>query len=248
LKALGKLARPQPPEQDLARDRRDAREDWKEQVLRDRFWSLHETTMSALESLAEGEPHWCWRCDPPDDLPEREYPARDGSADVVVDTNVLVDILDAQPTDAPLGVSLHLSRLEPPVRGRISPMLSDGSGKLIVPASVLIETEGVLVAKAARYRQAAAVLDDIAFRPHHPHYAALVFESSTDESFAAFLHLIERLVRDDVHRDSWPRLGDALVLAHGLLHGCAVASNEWIHKDEWSRTQLEGAFPYLVLR
>lgn len=48
--------------------------------------------------------------------------------------------------------------------------------------------------------------------------------------------------------DWWPTLGDAQVLAHGMANGCPVASYEWLHKDDWRRTQINQAFPYLVLQ
>jgi hypothetical protein len=120
-----------------------------------------------------------------------------------------------------------------------------------VPVSVLIETEGVIARdmdSRQKYQRADKVLRHMAALPHQSRSVAFSFEAMDPDTFTAFLCLLERLVQDGVPGDWWPTLGDALVLAHGIANGCPVASYEWINKDEWRRTQIDQAFPYLVLR
>lgn len=246
LKTVYALRRPPPREQNRRGDARDRNHDWKEEVLRGRLRDLQERAVLELNARVIHEIGWHWDCTPPDELPERKHLAHIDFIDTVLDTNVLVELLNELPVPEQPGTPL--SKLAEPIRVRLLPALSGGFGKLIVPITVLIETEGVIAANVGDYQRADKELRRMAAQPHHSRYAAFAFESMNIETFVAFLHLIERLVEANVPRDWWPPLGDALVLAHGISNGCPVASYEWLHKDEWRRTQLHEAFPYLELR
>ena len=252
LTVLHELERPPSRAPDPRKDARDRDDDWKEEVLRHRFRALHEMAIRRLSQRFKGKKHWrTYRR--LDELPESELVALadsvEGSVpDIVIDTNVLVELLNVLPVRDQSGTRLDLSALDEPFRTRLAPALSGGFGKLIVPVSVLIETEGVIATKGQKYQRADKVLRHLAALPHRARSAAFSFEPMDVDTFAAFLHLIELLIETRVPRERWPALGDALVLAHGIYNRCPVASYEWLNKDHWRRAQLPEVFPYLVLR
>lgn len=244
-----------PPQRDSSsskKDARDADDAWNEEVLRRRFQDLHERAISRLNERLKAEKQRSRYGTPPRELPENKYPARPGTLDIVVDTNVLVELLNVLPIRDQSGTRVDLSRLDRPFRTSLLPALSHGIGKLIVPVPVLIEAEGVIakymLQGKKKYERADKVLRHMAVVPYQSRSAAFSFEAMDQTTFAAFLCLLERLTQDGIPGAWWPTLGDALVLAHGMANGCPVASYEWMNKDDWSRTRLDEAFPYLVLK
>ena len=71
------------------------------------------------------------------------------------------------------------------------------------------------------------------------------FEPLTQEIFDYLVLLFEHIEVQCTEHQQWPSFGDALVLAHGLFHGCKIASNEWSEKQEWDIVKT--VFPHLVL-
>jgi len=176
----------------------------------------------------------------------KEYP----EGDIVLDTNVLVDLLDKLPENGPdlndrdFDVPDYLSTS---VKRRFRRILSSNgiAGKFIVPLSALEEADRVIDREAsARYVNARKVLNSM--RIIWERWQAFAFEPLTQDVFDYFILLYEELKSDLVRRQRWADFGDMLILAHGLYHGCQVASKEWGGQgDVWA--VVKNHFDFLVL-
>jgi hypothetical protein len=184
---------------------------------------------------------------PPIELPEPSFPKEAREGDIVIDTNNLLDLLSTLGVD---GICADLSRLSDRLPARIRRRYRNmfgsfgGSGHLIVPVVVLEETERK-AREILKYAAVKALLGDVAEDSEHSLRWILTFEPLSQEVLNAFLHLHEELVKNHVSKGAWPDFGDALVLAHGILHGCPVASNEWDDKHDWDA--VKSLFPHLVI-
>ncbi len=195
-----------------------------------------------------------WQATPPiisRELPSiRETPT--GEYDVVLDTNNLLELLNQLPSD---GNSIEPNQLNLPSRlsDRAVRLFKDiveswgMAGKLIVPLIALEEADHVAHSsnKEAKYRQAQAVLRSLSVEPDRSLWNIFDFEPLTQDIFHYLVLLFERIEVQYVNKQRWPDFGDALVLAHGLYHGCPVASNEWFEKQDWAL--VKAIFPHLVL-
>jgi len=197
-----------------------------------------------------------WAAVPPrgDEDPPHLRLAPDNEDDIVMDTNNLLDLLDQLPSDGtPIdGNQLHLpARLSDNAKRRFRRIINNRgvSGKFIVPVSVLEETERVAYRQWGNYRyqhqQVQSVLQSMSMDSDRPLWQVFDFEPLTQEIFDHLLLLYEEVTAQSTDTPQWPDFGDALVLAHGLYHGCPVASNEWFEKHDWDI--VKAAFPHLVL-
>lgn len=235
------------------RDPRVRRNDHR--ALTERFRRLHKLALAELESIDES--YRGWECQPPDYLPDIQFSPRteeekdeeDLVADLVLDTNNLIDLLNALPLDGQWTGKLRLpDRLSERASRWFRTILSRAglAGKLIVPISALEEAERVINYRRNRtkYKQARLVLNEIGYNPVWPLRNAFYFQPLSHEMLSAFVALHEQLVAHKATQ--WPDFGDALVLAHGLANRCPVASNEWFEKADWAA--VEAIFDYLVLK
>jgi len=226
--------------------------------LTKRLRELHQNELvdfqERLKSLSTSRGPWIATPPQGEEDPPCLRSAPENEDDVVMDTNNLLELLDQLPEDgAPIdGNQLHLpSRLSDNAKRRFKRIINNRgvSGKFIVPVSVLEEVDRVAFREWGNYRsqhlQAQAVLRSMSLDPDRPMWQVFSFESLTQEIFDYLLLLYEKIADQSTDIPHWPDFGDALVLAHGLYHGCPVASNEWYEKDDWDA--VKSVFPHLVL-
>jgi len=185
-----------------------------------------------------------WEEQPPDTLPVEDPEERD-TTDLVLDTNNLLELLQGLVIkDGRIRLSPQPWLSERVVRQFKRSLETNGTaGSLIIPISVLEETERVARKKAHAYSRVTELLNEIAMAPERMPWGAVVFENLTIDVFSSFLRMHEVLFLESAA--TWPSLGDALVLAHGLTHGCPVASTEWNNqKEEWR--DIGKLFPFLI--
>jgi hypothetical protein len=165
------------------------------------------------------------------------------SADLVLDTNFFVELLEDSPAEGSLVRLPCLSgRPARSLRGarlRYERILTSqgAAGKLVVPTAVLVETYGIVRANGPRngtYRNAHHVMNAIVLEGSDwPLWRVFEFEPLTIDVLDAFLGLHEVLLEGEPDPNRWPDFTDAFVLAHGLVHQCPVISGEWVDKDDW---------------
>jgi len=178
-----------------------------------------------------------WQADPPDETTKSSFPAANaGDSTMVLDTNHLLDLLPNLPLEGCLNEPLRLPpRLpEAAIRRYRSIFATYGAtGKLIIPLCVAEETGRKALNEPEIHGVAGKVLYAIAEDPSRPLWNVFQFDPLSQKTLDAFLYLLENLIAQEVDGGKWPSFGDALVLSHGLVHGCHVASNEWHEKDDW---------------
>jgi len=208
----------------------------------------------ALEAVVR-QPEWerQWRYSLPE-LPETAYGSVHPTRDLVLDTNFFVDLLDELTPDGslltmPCQTGRAASKLGGASRRFTDALRSGGaSGKLIIPAAVLVESYGIVHVKGlGRYPNASDVMGRIQRHGSDwPLWDVFAFPALTFEVFEAFLHLHEEMARRGLPRDEWPDFTDAIILAHGLVERCPVVSAEWTEKQDWK--QVKRLFPCLFPR
>jgi hypothetical protein len=226
-------------------------------ALTERFRRLHELAVKYLEGMDES--YRGWACEPLDELPKVDFfhhkkeaeDDEESMADLVLDTNNLIELLNKLPLNGQWTGSLRLpSRLSDKAARWFRRILSQQgfAGKLIVPISALEEAERVINYRQNRlkYKLARLVLKEIESSPVWPLRTAFHFEPFSHNTLSAFVALYEQLVKHKIPTNGWPDFGDALVLAHGIANGCPVASNEWLEKEDWAA--VGAIFDYLILR
>ena len=199
--------------------------------------------MRSFYDFAHSRPRHPWTTRPPESLPLPSLEEHT-SEDLVVDTNSLLELLRQVRIDDGRARLHEMPRLPEWVIRKFKRSLETNgrSGKLIIPISVLEETERVAWRKADTYSRVTEVLRDIAIAPDRMPWGALFFENLSLEVFASFLAMHRQLSEEP--KVAWPSFGDALVLAHGLYNGCPVASTEWHEKDDWR--DVRRLFPFLA--
>jgi hypothetical protein len=222
----------------------------------DRYWDRHRRLLQRLRFLysTEGIDNW-WEATCPQGhaIPPTLHPSH-SSSDIVIDTNNLIELLNQLPVDG-LTVdarTLHFpSRLSENAVRRFRFLITNRgvAGKIIVPISVLEETEGVInkPENVSRYDRARDVLRTMSINPELPLSNIFFYERLTQDILDYFLALYEFLTVQAVNDQEWDDFGDMLVLAHGLYNGCRIASNEWFEgrPDVWDVAKLH--FRHLVL-
>jgi hypothetical protein len=152
----------------------------------------------------------------------------------VIDSNNLMELLNVLPNDQNLLSLRGRVRSHGAVTLFRRALASAGrSGRLLMPVSALEETERNARKKLTVYRQVLNSLQEMSIDMDRGPWQAFTVDSLSLEVFGAFVGLLEELAKQGATARSLPTFGDALVLAHGLAHGCPVASNEWIDKTDW---------------
>lgn len=170
--------------------------------------------------------------------------AKSHGRDLVLDTNNALDLLCClSVTGMTRSNPSYLERIRRSTLDWFQEIVSSRgcAGKLILPISV-IEESSRIAAKGAAYDHAQKVLQDLWINPEQWEHI-LQPDPLTPEIFAMFVQLLESLSQEGIPRNQWPHFADALVLAHGLKHGCPVASSEWHEKKDWA--SVEALFPWL---
>jgi len=221
-----------------------------------RYWDGHHHLVQRLRCLHPSEEleGW-WRARPPEgNMNSPVLRNTPESGDLVIDSNNLLELLNALPTEG-MGVDARVlrfpHRLSPQAIRRFKNIIqSYGTvGHFIVPICVLEEVDWVAnkPENQTRYNQARKVLHSMGVDLDKPLWNIFDFEPITQEIFDHFIHLYESLSTYTASRPSRGDFGDMLVLAFGLYHGCKIASNEWFEgkPDVWN--VVRGIFPYMVL-
>jgi len=198
-----------------------------------------------------------WSAIPPDGQSNQPLTVDRQSSDVVLDANNLVELLNQLPSDGytAIGGLTFPTRLSEEVRRMFRQIIDTRgvAGKFIVPISALEEAEWVIhrPQNEEKYRNARQVLRSIALSGDHLLWNFFSFEGLNQDIFEYFLYLYERLEIAKVSFDDFDDFGDFLVLAHGLYHGCRIASNEWFEYDPQAATdvwvRIKEIFPFLVV-
>jgi hypothetical protein len=215
------------------------------------FRNLDALAVEEVGRLEEWERQWSY------DLPELSesmFGVAGPARSLVLDTNFFVDLLDELMPDGsllamPCQAGRPASKLGGASRAFAEALRSRGaSGKLIVPAAVLVESYGIVHVKGVRRLTNAA---DVMARIQNqgsdwPLWDVFAFPALSFEVFEAFLYLHEEMACAELPRDEWPDFTDAIVLAHALVERCPVVSAEWTEKQDWK--QVKRLFPWLVPR
>lgn len=181
-------------------------------------------------------------CVPPDCVSENAFDGIEVPAgDLVLDTNIFIEVLNQLRIDDQLRVTLSLSDRIHRSSAQIERVLRDklagfGSrGKLIVPICVLEEAHRVINKPEhdRAYRRARALWQQIMLSYDAPRWSGFAFQPLTLNTLDALLYLCDQLIKHETHVDDWPDFGDALVLAHALSQPCRLVSTEWTEKAEW---------------
>jgi hypothetical protein len=213
------------------------------------FRKLGEHWAEMLNSEEDGVRRWSLHW--PDEIPGEEPCEHLSGGDVVLDTNLFVEILEALPATGRLDQRLlwqqpQVARILAGAANRFrKALLSPRENKLIVPTSVLIEAYGVIYAQRdGQYQNAWRTLAVMAnVKDQWPLGEFFRFEALSIEVFGAFLWLHEKLVGEVKDRHLWPDFADAIVLAHALYNGCPVVSAEWVDKPEcWAAVRAHYSF------
>ena len=212
------------------------------------IYRLKSLTAASIEELSG----W-WEANPPEGNSEPPLPKGAESQDVVLDTNNFLELLNQLPANGFTSVAdIRLpTRLSEDAREKIQKIVDSygAIGKFIIPLSVLEEAEWVANRRDnfEKYENVRKVLHSIRMQKENPLWNIFSFEAINQEIFEYFLFLYERLEAAKVNFDDFDDFGDLLVLAHGLYHGCKIASNEWFEgkPDVWDLAK--GFFPFLVV-
>ena len=222
----------------------------------ERYWDGHHHLVQRLRWLHPNEePEGWWRAHPPEGNMNspilRNAPE---SGDLVVDSNNLLELLNALPTEG-MGVDARVlrlpNRLSPQAVRRFKNIIQSygAAGHFIVPICVLEEVDWVAnkPENQTRYNQARKVLHSMGVDLDRPLWNIFDFEPITQDILDHFICLYESLTVQATGPLSWGDFGDMLVLAFGLYHGCKIASNEWFegNPDVWDVVRV--IFPYMVL-
>jgi hypothetical protein len=248
------LLGPEPPRnipvRTEAEDDRDRVRD--HQGLTERFRRLHERAWHL--TLRWKDERLRWKTTPPESMPSLEMPSKGTLPGLVLDTNVALEVFNKLPRDGvwagQLSLPDRLKRASASMVREIQRLVAGrgAPGKLIIPASVLVEMKRVTQREPEQYAPSALVLQRMAFANHWPLRNSFLFEPLSVEVFNAFLHLHEVLAAARIPAERWPQLGDALVMAHGLYNRCRVASTEW-HEGRARKLDWEAVrhiFPFLL--
>lgn len=212
------------------------------QRMRELYDDLREKLCIELDG--EDEASRCWLGLSPEELlaPYKPTPAN-GGGDLVLDTNNAVEVLQSLTLDEAV---LQLpSSFHPLVTRRISDSIRSGgrSGRLILPVTALEETERVVRKHPEQYANVRAQLLERARHGKRGPWQAIDLEGLSMVRFEVLLTLIEDLKH--LTPASWPTFTDSMILAHGLYHGCPVASQEWlVEKQAWQAVASQ--YPWLV--
>ena len=232
------------------RDSEQANNEYRQDVLQDRLRALQDQILRGRDPHL-GYSSLAHHAQPPDLLPGVTVP--EATEDTVLDTNVFVELLTrvmeirtgrSVPREIFPGLSeAFYGRMIAPLSGTYG-----AAGKLIVPLSVLVETEGVIRARPTQYQRARAALDDLSINGERSVWNAFELQRPGLDVLAALLEMEETFMHARLIDADWPTLGDTLVFAHGIANACPIASFEWVHKTEWDRTGIASSYPFLPLR
>lgn len=220
------------------------------------YWGHNKHLIYRLQSAhAIQELQGWWKANPPEIKRESPSPSIVPTQDLVMDTNNLIELLNILPLDSFLSVAdvsfPPSARIAEYTQRKFRAIIRahGAAGKFIIPLSVLEETERVVKHSHPvwKYQNARNVLDAILNDRDNLLWNIFSFESMNQEIFEYFLYLYEQLELANVDFDTFDDFGDLLVLAHGIYHGCKIASNEWVDGDPDIWDIVKVIFPFLVL-
>lgn len=168
--------------------------------------------------------------------------------DLVLDSNVAIELLAALAPDGSFAALPILGdrRVAEACTARLRQSIDScgKQGRILLPLTVLEESHHHGQHQSGRYPRLLANLQDIhnqQQRSHsEPHWTdAFDFEEPSFDVLAALFGLLTELC-PSLSRDpetgrllGLPTFTDCMVVAHGLVHGCWVASAEWTAKTDW---------------
>ena len=215
------------------------------------YWSHHYHLISRLKSTYFlQELNGWWGANPPDGKNEPPSPCNANGQDIVLDANNLLELLNQLPPDG-FTSAAHINfpaRLSEQVRREFRVIIDShgAAGKFIVPISALEETERV-AHRNIKYQNATNVLNSISIEIDNLIWNMFSFEPMSQEIFEYFVFIYEKLELANVDFNTFDDFGDLLVLAHGLYHGCKIASNEWFEGEPDIWDLVKGFFPFLAV-
>lgn len=192
-----------------------------------------------------------WNATPPEGKQEPPDPVDRSSEDVVIDTNILIEILNEIPEDGNLGaaeIKLPNTISESARRKLLRSIRSYGSaGKIIIPDCVLEEAYRVsnYNSNKEKYKNVSRVLRSVLLNDK-PLWNVFQIESMSQEIFDHFILLYEKMDATGTDFSSFDDFADLIVLAHGLYHGCKIVSDEWLHGDPDVWDTVGPIYPFLV--
>ena len=212
-------------------DHRDRRSEHR--ALTSRFREMQRLAVRRLECLDRLERRS--QCEPPEYLPELDAAYDSVSDDLVLDTNMFLEVIDRLSLTEPIRKRPTLSdRFSRAAKERVGCILLSigASGGLIIPANVVEEAERIARKKPNEYAQASKVLRAILTEPDSPLWSAFRMVPLSMDILGAFIQFEQLLSDTTPDVTLWPDFSDAVVLAHGLYYGCPVASAEWEDEDK----------------
>lgn len=210
------------------RDRRSAHP-----ALTNRFREMQKTAVSRLDAMKRPERRA--QCEPPEYLTELDATPSISSDDLVLDTNIFLELINRLSLTEPVRKRPMLSdRFSDAAKNRAADiLLSNGAlGGLIVPSNVIEEAERVARIKSTEYEQARKVLRAILTEPDYPLWSSFRLEPLSLGIVGAFIQIEQVLFEKTQDLNIWPDFSDAIVLAYGRYFGCPVASSEWDDKEK----------------
>ena len=215
---------------------------------------LYSSLLQDFDNLAERQRPWAAMLPDPKGKSIQVKDLSNDSLDILLDANNFLELANRLSVDE---VNVTLPYLPPNtglpqyIQQRFDKIFkSGGGGKFIVPLSVLEETQHVAT-QNAKYSHVIEVLRNMALSPDKwsPYFR---FDPLNQEIFDYYMYLYGIMYQYDPDIRQWPGFGDMLILAHGLYHGCQIASNQWFwkkRKEDHPEWYLVGQiFPYLVLQ
>jgi hypothetical protein len=190
------------------------------------------------------------QCEPPDYLSALDESYICSSNDLVLDTNIFLEVINRLSLSFPQEKRLVLSdRFSSKAKDRMNQnLLSNGNaGNLIIPSNVVEEADRTArnPRKADLYGQAKKVLHAILTQPDDPLWSAFHLVPFSMDFLGAFVRMEEVLFKTTEDKEVWPDFSDAMVLAHGLYYGCPVASSEWDDAGKADWQNMDTLFPGL---
>jgi hypothetical protein len=194
-----------------------------------------------------------WNATPPEGKEQSPKPEDRCSEDIVIDTNILIDLLNELPEDGNLSTAeIQLpDTISEAVRKKISHSIKTygSAGKIIIPDCVLEEAYRVsnYNSNKEKYKTVSRVLKAMLIN-EKPLWNVFQIEVMNQELFDYFVFLYEEMESTGVDLATFDDFADLIVLAHGLYHGCKIASDEWIHvkKGPWQVTA--PMYSFLVIK
>lgn len=175
------------------------------------------------------------------------------SKDLVLDSNVAIEILnqltpDGQLPDLPMRGDRILAAA---VRQRLQRALETCglSGRIIVPLTVMEESQHNGTLKASKYPHLLEQLEWMNAKRRDSWLDAFTFEDLSFDVFETLWCLLNdlcgRLSRSPTGQAiGLPTFTDCMVLTHGLVNSCWVASAEWTDKTDWD--PVKELYPWLM--